>query len=90
MSTTEIILLAKPDCGNYEQVRSMLARVHHEYRHVAVREVNPDEPDGHILSMEHGVTVLPALIVDGRLRLVGEMPEGVIRREIDKAKRGFR
>jgi len=90
MSTTEVILLAKPDCGNCEQVRSTLARVHHDYRHVAVKEVDPDEPDGNMLATQHGVLVLPALIVDGRLRLVGEMPERDIRREIEKAKHGCR
>ena len=43
-----------------------------------------------MLATQHGVLVLPALIVDGRLRLVGEMPERDIRREIEKAKHGCR
>ncbi|MDP2673877.1 MAG: thioredoxin family protein [Dehalococcoidia bacterium] len=86
MSAMEVIFVAKADCGNCERVRQALTRVHHEYRHVEVREVDPDEPDGRSLAAEHGVLILPALIVAGRLRLVGEMRENEIRREIEKAK----
>jgi len=90
MSVTEVILLAKPDCQNCERVRSTLARVHHEYRHVEVSEMDLDTPDGRTLAVKHGVLILPALIVDGRLRLVGDMPENEIRREIEKAKHNSR
>lgn len=90
MSTTEVILLARPSQDNYDQIRSTLARLHHDYRHVAIKELDPDQPDGHLLAMEHGVNGLPALIVDGRLRLAGEMPERDIRRAIEKAKHAYR
>ena len=90
MSAMEVIFVAKADCRNCERVRQALTRVHHEYRHVEVREVDPDEPDGHSLASRHGIIMLPALIVDERLRLVGEMSEKEIRHEIEKLRRNSR
>ena len=87
MSAMEVIFVAKADCGNCERVRQALTRVHHEYRHIEVREVDPDEPEGHSLATKHGIIMLPALIVDERLRLVGEMSEKEIRHEIERLRR---
>ena len=90
MSAMEVIFVAKADCHNCERVRQALTRVRHEYRHVEVREVDPDEPDGRSLATEHGIIMLPALIVNERLRLVGEMSEKEIRHEIEKLRRNSR
>ena len=90
MSAMEVIFVAKADCHNCERVRQALTRVRHEYRHVEVREVDPDEPEGHSLATKHGIIMLPALIVDERLRLVGEMSEKEIRHEIEKLRRNSR
>ena len=90
MSAMKVIFVARADCQNCERARQALARVHHEYRHVEVREVDPDEPVGHSLPTRHGIMILPALIVNERLRLVGEMSEREIRHEIEKARRNSR
>ena len=90
MSAMEVIFVAKADCRNCERVRQALTRVHHEYRHVEIREVDPDEPDGHSLASKHGIIMLPALIVNERLRLVGEMSEKEIRHEIERLRRNSR
>ena len=90
MSAMEVIFVAKTDCRNCERVRQALTRVRHEYRHVEVREVDPDEPDGRSLATKHGIIMLPALIVNERLRLVGEMSEKEIRHEIEKLRRNSR
>lgn len=86
MSALEVVFVTEGNCVNCDGVRAVLAKVRHEYRHVEVTEVHPDEPLGRSLATEHGIRVLPALIVDGRLRLVGEIPEKLVRREIERAR----
>ena len=88
MSALQVIFVTEGDCPNCNGVRAVLAKVRHEYRHVDISEVRPDEPAGRSLATEYGISVLPALIVDRRLRLVGEIPEKDIRREIERAKPG--
>lgn len=90
MSTTHVLFLANPGTGQCDDIRQLLARVHHEYRHVDVREVDPDAPEGHSLSQEYGVSSLPALIVNDRLRLVGDISEREVRHEIEKARQNNR
>ncbi len=88
MSTMQLIFVAKADCHNCERVRHVLASVQHEYRHVDIREVDPDEPEGRSLALRYGLMFLPALIVNERLRLVGEISEKEIRREVEKGHKG--
>lgn len=86
MSALRVIFVSEGNCQNCNGVRAVLAKVRHEYRHVEVLEVRPDEPLGRSLAGEHGIRALPALIVDGHLRLAGEIPEKLVRREIEKAR----
>ncbi len=86
MSALEVIFVTEGNCPNCNEIRTVLAKVHHEYRHVEVKEVHPTDPLGRSLAAEFGIRVLPALIVDGRLRGVGEIPETQIRREIEKVR----
>ncbi len=53
---------------------------------MAVKEVHPDEPLGRSLAAEYGIRMLPAVIVNGHPRLVGRIPEKLIRREIEKVR----
>lgn len=87
MSLMEVILVATADCGNCERIRRTLSTVHHDFRHVDVREVDADAPEGRSLAVQHGILMLPAIIVGDRLRLVGEISEKEIRHEIEKAQR---
>jgi Glutaredoxin. len=87
MSSMEVIFLSEGDCPNCNRIRSVLNRVRHEYRHVDINEVHPADRLGQMLTAEHGVEELPALIVNGRLRLVGEMPEQRIRGEVQRVRR---
>jgi len=86
MNVTEVVFVAKTDCQNCERIRAFLTRVHHEYRHLDVREVDPDEPEGRSLALKHGILALPAIIINERLRLVGEASEKDIRREVERAR----
>lgn len=86
MSAMEVILVAKADCEVCERIRHTLTRVRHEYRHLEVKEIDADAPEGRSLAVEHGILMLPAIIVGDRLRLVGEMSEKEIRHEIEKAR----
>jgi glutaredoxin len=84
MSSMEVIFLSEGDCPNCNRIRSVLNSVRHEYRHVDVSEVHPAEHFGQELAGEHGIRELPALIVNGRLRLVGDMSEQRIRGEVER------
>jgi hypothetical protein len=88
MSALEVLLVSEGNCLNCNAIRAVLARLRHEYRHVEVSEVHPEESLGQSLAAEHGIPVLPALIIGGRLRLVGEMTEKAVRRELERAKSG--
>ena len=86
MSALEVVFVTEGNCPNCNSIRAVLSKVHHEYRHVEVTEVNPGEFLGRSLVAEHGVRMLPALIIGGRLRLVGEIKARDIHNEIQKAK----
>ena len=86
MSALEVVFVTEGDCPNCNSIRAVLSQVHHEYRHVEVKEVDPGEPLGRSLMAEYGVRILPALIIGGRLRLVGEINARDIHHEIQKAK----
>ena len=86
MSALEVVFVSEGNCPNCNGIRAVLSKVHHEYRHVEVTEVNPGESLGRSLMAEHGVRMLPALIIGGRLRLVGEINARDIHHEIQKAK----
>ena len=86
MSALEVVFVSEGNCPNCNSIRAVLSEVHHEYRHVEVTEVNPGEPLGRSLMAEYGVRILPALIIGGRLRLVGEIHARDIHHEIQKAK----
>ena len=86
MSALEVIFMSEGNCPRCNEVRAVLARVRHEYRHVEVMEVHPSGSIGRSLAAEHGIRALPALIVDGHLRLAGEIPEKLLRREIEKTR----
>lgn len=86
MSALEVILVTKEDCPNCDRVRAALTRARHDYRHLEVTEVDLDEPLGRALAIEQGILMVPALIINGRLRLVGDASEKDIRREIEKAR----
>jgi predicted DsbA family dithiol-disulfide isomerase len=86
MSALEVVFVSEGNCPNCNSIRAVLSQVHHEYRHVELTEVDPGEPLGRSLVDEYGVRMLPALIIDGRLRLVGEINAKDIYHEIQKAK----
>ena len=86
MSALEVVFVTEGNCPNCNSIRAVLSKVHHEYRHVEVTEVMPGEPRGRSLVAEHGVRILPALIIDGRLRLVGEINARDIYRAIQRAR----
>lgn len=86
MSALEVVFVSEGNCPNCNSIRAVLNKVHHEFRHVDVAEVKPAEPLGRSLAAEYGVRVLPALIIDGHLRLVGEISEREIYNEIRRAR----
>lgn len=86
MSALEVVFVTEGNCPNCSSIRAVLSKVHHEYRHVEVTEVSPDEPLGRSVVAEYGVRNLPALIIGGRLRLVGEFDARDIHHEIQRAK----
>ena len=86
MSALEVVFVSEGNCPNCNSVRSVLDKVHHEFRHVEVTEVSPAEPRGRSLAAEYGVRMLPALIIGGHLRLVGEISEREIYNEIRRSK----
>ena len=86
MSAIEVIFVSEGDCPNCNRIRSVLDQVRHEYRHVDVSEVHPADVMGEMLAAEHRIEQLPALIVNGRLRLVGDMPAKHIRGEVQRAR----
>jgi len=86
MSALEIFFVTEGNCPNCNSIRAVLSEVHHDYRHAEITEVNPGEPLGRSLVAEYGVRNLPALIIGGRLRLVGEIDARDIHHEIQKTK----
>lgn len=88
MSGLQVVFISEGNCPNCNAIRAVLARFRHEYRHVEVSEVHPEEPLGRSLATEHRIRDLPALIVDGRLRFAGKIPEKIIRREFERARSG--
>ncbi len=75
MSTVEVVFVTEGNCPNCKGIRVVLAKLRHEYRHLAIDEVHPDALGDSSIGDEIGIPVLPALVVNGRLRLVGEITE---------------
>ena len=86
MKTVEVIFVTEGNCPYCNGVRTVLSKIRHEYRHLAIDEVHPDSPSGRSIAAEHGLPALPALVVNGHLRLAGEITEKLVRRELEKVK----
>jgi len=86
MSAPEVIFVTKGDCPSCNTIRAALGKMHHEYRHVEVAEVDPAGPPGRSIAAGYGIRLLPALIVNGHLRLAGQFSEKDIRHELERAR----
>lgn len=77
-----IQLLTSPDCAHCETVRALLIRVQTDRQDVAVEEIDATSPLGLRLSIEHGVLVMPGVIVNGRFLAMGAVTEAALRQEL--------
>lgn len=64
----------------------MLRRIQADRPEITVEEIDANSPLGLRLSIEHGVLVMPGVIVNGRFLAMGSITETALRRELAAAR----
>ncbi|MGH2452430.1 MAG: thioredoxin family protein [bacterium] len=78
-------LLTTPECTHCGEVRGLLRRFQAERTDVEVEEIDARSPLGLRLSIEHGVLVMPGIIVNGRFLAMGSLNETLLCRELARS-----
>lgn len=64
----------------------MLRRIQADRPEITVEEIDATSPLGLRLSIEHGVLVMPGVIMNGRFLAMGSITESALRRELAAAR----
>lgn len=81
-----IRLLTAAECAHCQEVRALLQHVQADDPDVMVEEIDAASPPGLRLSIEHGVLVMPGIILNGRFLAMGSITEAHLRRELAAAR----
>lgn len=80
----KVTLLVSPLCEPSLDVARLVSRFCRE-RGLEYEEVSVGTARGQRMALSAGVTLLPALLIDGRLVHQGPLTEGVLRRIVERA-----
>ena len=87
MANIEVLLVSGFGCKPCQHVKERLDRLQADFPEVRVEEVDIGSARGEALALRYRLAALPGILVNGRMALVGDVSEALLRRELDTARR---
>lgn len=72
-------------CGSCDKVKERLRRLQSEFPHLSVIEVDIGSKEGTELAVRYRLGGLPGILINGRMALVGDISEDLLRERINLA-----
>ena len=74
-------------CKPCERVKERLRALQADFQELRVAEVDVGSDEGTAVAVRYRLAALPGILVNGRMALVGDVSEPVLRRELEAARR---
>ena len=81
----EVKLVSGFGCKPCERVKKRLLLLQADYPELRVSEVDIGSEEGTALAVRYRLAALPGIQVNGRMALVGDVSESMLRRELEAA-----
>ncbi len=85
----DVRLVSGLGCKPCDRVKSRLERLRAEFPELRVAEVDVGSEEGAALAVRYRLAALPGVLVNGRMVLVGDVSEPLLRRELEAARRSL-
>ena len=85
----EVRLVTGFGCRPCDRVKQRLQLLGAEFPELEVAEVDIGSEEGVALAIRYRLAALPGILINGRMALVGDVPEPLLRRELEAACRGL-
>ena len=82
----EVTLITGSACRPCEKVKVLLEALRAEYPEMRVTELDLGTREGTALAIRYRLGALPGIMINGRMALVGEVSERLLRGELDAAR----
>ncbi len=89
MSHIEVRLVSAFGCKPCDKVKERLLRLQGDFPELRVVELDIGSEEGTALAVRYRLAALPGVLVNGRMALVGDVSESLLRRELEEACRGL-
>ena len=86
-SEIEVTIVSGLDCAACEHVKERLARMRSEFPGLRVSEVDIASEEGTALAVRYRLGGLPGILINGRMALVGDVPESLLRERLEQTLR---
>ena len=83
----DVTIVSGPDCSACEHVKERLERLRSEFPPLRVSEVDIGSSEGTALAVRYRLGGLPGILINGRMALVGDVPESLLRERLALALR---
>jgi len=83
----DVTIVSGPDCLACEHVKERLERLRSEFPPLRVSEVDIGSSEGTALAVRYRLGGLPGILINGRMALVGDVPESLLRERLALALR---
>ena len=87
LSEIQVLLISGEGCKACERVKERLERLRPEFPSLRVTEIDLASDDGMALALRYRMAALPGIAINGRMALVGDVPEELLRRDLEAAAR---
>ena len=88
-SEIEVRLVSGFGCKPCDRVKERLRGLQADFPELRVIEVDIGSEEGTALAMRYRLAALPGILVNGRMALVGDVSEALLRRELEAARRAL-
>lgn len=85
----EVLLVSGFGCKPCDRIKERLGRLRPEFPDLRVVEVDVGSQEGTALAVRYRLAALPGILVNGRMALVGDVSEALLRRELELARRAL-
>ena len=85
----EVRLVSGFACKPCDRVKERLQRLREEFSELRVTEVDIGGDEGIALAVRYRLAALPGIVINGRMALVGDVSEPLLRRELEAARQSL-
>jgi thiol-disulfide isomerase/thioredoxin len=85
----DLQLVSSSGCKPCEKVKARLERLREEFPELTVEEIDIGSEEGTAIAVKYRLAALPGILINGRMLLVGDVPEPVLRERVELARRSL-